>query len=184
MSWPSTLVTSVSGDSDTVVEARSKPSNVPSAPDLAALHQMSTRWSKRATIELVAALAFTIAIGTITFHQWRVVDELRTAIAELRRDSAPALPGERAHAPRPGSRSPKSDSESEALPPLPIDEREGWENRGAGLIAARDYRGALAHYRKLATVAPEEEVFQRLVVVLESKLRCAQRSSEAGLPCR
>lgn len=184
MSWPSTLVTRASGDGDTVVEVRSTPSNVPSATGAASWRKTTTKWTKRAKIELAAALALTIAIGTIAFHQWRVVDELRAAIAELRRASARALPGERAHAPKLVSRPRKFASESEAPPPIPIEERERWEKRGARLIATHDYQGALAHYRTLAAAAPEEEVFQRLVVVLESKLRCAEPSSEAGLPCR
>lgn len=184
MSWPSTLVTRASGDDDTVVEARSRSSNVPSATGQASWRKTTTRSTKRAAIELAAALTFTIAIGTIALHQWRVVDELRMAIAELRRVSARALSGEPAHAPKLGSPPPKFVSESEAPMPLPIAERERLENRGARLIAAHDYRGALAQYRTLAAAAPEEEVFQRLVVVLESKLLCAQPSSEAGLPCR
>lgn len=184
MSWPSTLVTRASGDGDTVVEARSRPSNVPPASDQASWRKTTTRWTHRAKIELAAVLAFTIAIATIAFHQWRVVDELRTAIVELRRDSARALLGGQAHAPKLGSRSRKFVSEFQAPPLLPIDEHERLENQGARLIAAHDYRGALAHYRMLAAAAPEEEVFQRLVVVLESKVPCAKRSPKAGLPCR
>ena len=140
-------------------------------------------WSKRVTIELGAALAFTIALAILALHQWHVADELRRAVAQLRsgREQTSAL--ERPLAPNPGPTPRKSISGSKASAPLSLDELERLESHGAGLIAAHDNLDALAHYRELVSAAPHREVFQALVVVLESKLRCLRGATEAEGPC-
>jgi len=57
------------------------------------------------------------------------------------------------------------------------------ESVGAALIRANDFEAALTHYRALAREIPSESVFDDLVRVLQSKLRCERSLSLANGGC-
>ena len=58
------------------------------------------------------------------------------------------------------------------------------EQRGADLLFANDFEGALPHYRNMAAAYPDEPSFAGLVEVLRAKLRCREGKLPTGEPCR
>jgi hypothetical protein len=63
-------------------------------------------------------------------------------------------------------------------------DRVSLERRGADLLAANDYLGALTHYRALAQEFPDEPVFAEVVMVLELKQRCVGSTRAIGETCQ
>ena len=134
------------------------------------------------TLQLGIRLALAGVVGLVAFQQWRINEELRGTIAELR--GAPTfVPPRSREAPRQDRPiNAKSKASFPDAPPSQAVDREQLEVLGARLVAANDYRGALSTYRKLAAQFPDDAVFRVMVIALESKTRCGSLDSGV-VPC-
>jgi len=138
----------------------------------------------RRAMEVGVVLAVVLGLGLLAYQQWRASDALRGVIAKMSAGrSASHLqdfigsPG-RALAPfvtEPGlARSSREVASTD---------REEMENRGASLVGSNNFEDALTHYQTLAEVFPNEAVFRDVIIVLETKLKCAGTAEVASPVC-
>jgi hypothetical protein len=140
------------------------------------------RGTERRAIEVGVVFALVVSLGSLAYQQWRASDALRRVIDDMRARRAEThiddLVGssERASAPA----EPELTTSSGDLASVGQD---GVENQGARLIAANNFEGALAQYRKLARLFPTEPAFRDVIVVLMAKLKCGGPVEEASPSC-
>ncbi len=120
-------------------------------------------------------IALMLAVGSsvVVHRQWRVVENLRKDVAALEAPLAEARLPRAARSPEPANRWAREAPTS--TPELGIEQRGLLEQRGADLLAANDFDGALGEYRELAALFPREACFRDVVAVLRAKLQCGSK---------
>lgn len=121
----------------------------------------------------VAVLLVLVSVA-VAYNQWRAVESLEKAIAELEASRLPrSFPTSADHvAPSEPISTPVQRVSYLRGQTIEADERSLLELEGARLLASNDFRRALEHYLVLAERLPGEPVFGEIVEVLRTKLRC------------
>lgn len=130
------------------------------------------------SLALVAAIGVLGSVagflGAWLHHERAVASELRQAL-QVAQQGEPLTDS-------PSFSTPKSDGTA-ATSPSPAFELEDVSIAAAvSLLAQNRQREALAAYRKLSALHPQEPVFAEVVWILEVELRCGDRDWEA-IPC-
>ena len=140
---------------------------------------------RREIMEVSAALAVFVGLGSVVRQQWLITDALRETLTEVR---APRqeIGNTRSDA-LPRSQEPFTREEVERralVKELSPDEREALERQAAALIASNDFPAALSQYETLAELFPDDRTLRDVVTVLRAKLRCDPSASFARGACR
>jgi len=146
---------------------------------------ISGRFRVRSLGAVIVLLGLVCVLTTFAYREHRNARALQKAIEEMARAQNGARPAN-AQAFATSSQPVRIDQAQHSRAdrePRRLD-RVSAERRGADLLAANDYLGALAHYRALAEEFPNEAVFADIVMVLELKQHCFGSNSAISETCR
>jgi hypothetical protein len=138
----------------------------------------------RRCAEGILVLGLVSALLFVGYQQWRIAESIRQSMGELRNAEPPPPNQEPSPTPERVPLRVESVSDPGSMRQEPQKARiDQLESVGATLIRANDFEAALTHYRALAREIPSESVFDDLVRVLQSKLRCERSLSLANGGC-
>jgi len=142
------------------------------------------RFSLRRSVEGIVLSAVLSGFCLLGYQQWRIAESIQRSIDELSAVESPPEQHEINSSPERAlsqmNLEADRDSVSREILEAKIDQME---SRGAALIRANDFGGALKHYQSLARALPQQSVFRDLVVVLQSKMRCGNSPSITKVGC-
>jgi hypothetical protein len=139
---------------------------------------------RRRLIEGGVVLALVLGLGSVAYQQWRTAAALREAINEIKTSRSVALADELVGLPgRALARVGTEQGWEASTREVAASDREELEHRGASLVGSNDFAGALAHYKTLTRLFPNETAFRDVVIVLRAKLRCADPAGPVSREC-
>jgi len=140
---------------------------------------------KREMIEVSAALAVLVGLGSVVYQQCQIAGALRETLAEIRAPRQETVAVRSDALPRLQETSTLGEVGRRTLiKELAADEREALERQAAALIASNDFPAALSQYETLTELFPDDRTLRDVVTVLRSKLRCDPSAGFASGSCR